>query len=89
MVNNKATLTYDIGLTETEIEFFELVGMQLYVEYGYDRYDYSKNGMPVNIPLIKEDYYQALKLEYIIGYESIRSVALGIARMYESDIESE
>ena len=83
MVKNKATLDY--GLGEFETEFLELVGIEIYSKYGYDRYDYTKSAMPVNIPLIKEDWEKAKELGFITGNFCVESVALGIVEMYESE----
>lgn len=87
MVKNKGTLTYDIGISKQETEFLELVGIEIYSEYGYDRYDYSKNSMPVNIPLIKRDYEKAKELGFITNGDCVETVALEIVEMYESEYD--
>lgn len=82
MVLNIETLDY--GLDKEQTAFLEAVGIEIYSKYGYDRYDYTKNGRPVNIPLIKRDFEEADEKGFICGV-TVKAVAFGIVSMYESE----
>lgn len=80
MYLNHALKPKEANYTIKEIELLEAIGIELYKKYGYDRYNYSINGAPVDIDLINNDLEEVKN--NIININDVEEAAAALADYY-------